>query len=1077
MSGTTAVADAASLKCVAATPLGEDLSACDGGEVKKTLDDNGIKGFREDLISLTSEDILSISDLSPPFKRKLICVIAFFHSASREVGSAIRIDSVTKQKFDDFRTADYDPDKSIIPWKTPMTDPELEKWKRNVKPNGRDFPTLKDETHYPRWKEKFFTTLEAQGLKELIDDKHKPANKEAMEACIVKMKWLHKVLQDTMLAPAAKAIVTNNITDKDTRVIWQQVTEHFGNSMTTELHSQRISTHLTSIRFNKANWRGSQQTFLLHCAEQIRTYNEISTDKFSDQQCINFLNAALTGAPNLENVLSMRKTAKKAANIARSDSFTECLAGLIEQAQVYDSANTGKRGVPTIRQAHTNELVFEGKDCEEIPLRHYSHDMSLFQLPEDEQPDYDCDTDINEILCNAMDSRSKPNRRHARMNLETWKSLETQDQQGWDTITDVGKAKILKHAKNRGNNKGSDTQERLSIDNHELSEESSKIEVGTHQTNKPTDLLTMATNTNKTRKVQTEAQIRQLLAHGHIGTDRSSDDREFLERSPFTPEAFTVERHPSRTMTQEDLQEAHNEEPDVHRTDLDTSHDQNLAHMSELDDATDHIDTIPPLQDMTDYENTQTTPSSRCVSFDLPEPTSGHTGHSNTTMPRSSQDHEQDPSTLFQQSLTLKKKELGYDSRCSDLQIDECQPSSQSLYDGLTIDDTVDDAQSDSPPSQQLIATVSSTGHNTAPTDVTINRSIYGFNRAPYLDNTLTEETVSPKSSQSALGNMRKPFQKVPKPHPTMKDRITPNHDGSGFSHQYLQEQVRPAPSPHWADLEVNAPFGSNELENASESMGTPHNVSKLNREKRDSLMDRGANGGIIGNDATVDASSDNTTTLGTDSVDESFDDATTLNTESVQEHDPTPRSLLALGAGTHVIDGAKITVHIGEHEDPDPWEDSLVNDDVPTPLLDRGATEDVHTPLLDRGANASVSECASLPVQTVHTPDVGTPKWTKVSNTQRRKDKKGKNKKNRREKALVRQSLCDSVSSMWSPSVQASSSSESRSSDSTWSPEHDTKPAAKVKPAAKPKPAPKPAPTSTPDSHKQPDFSKAKLA
>ena len=228
--------------------------------------------------------------------------------------------------FDEYRTSLCDPTKPVIPWKTPIADPELDKWKRNVKPNGRDFPILKDEASYPRWQEKLFTTtLEAQDLRHLITPGHTPSNPEVQA---VQKKWLYKVFQDIMVAPAAKAIVTKHLAQKDTTAIWAEIIAHCGNSMTAELQSQKISTHCASARFKSLNWRGGQQSFLLHFADQLRMCDVISHDAYSEGQRINFLNAAVSGVPNLENVLAMRTTAKKAAGIRANNTFEEYLTAL-----------------------------------------------------------------------------------------------------------------------------------------------------------------------------------------------------------------------------------------------------------------------------------------------------------------------------------------------------------------------------------------------------------------------------------------------------------------------------------------------------------------------------------------------------------------------------------------------------------------------------------------------------------------------------------------------------------------------------------------------------------------------------
>ena len=368
-------------------------------DMKDTLDQQGITGFRDDFLSLSAEDVTQLGpNITIPQKRKLVCALAHFHSASRMADGPIEILTTTKQMFDEYRTSLCDPTKPVIPWKTPIVDPELDKWKRNVKPNGREYPILKDEASFPRFTEKFYTTLEAHDLRHLITPGRTITNPDAED---VQQKWLHKVFQDIMVAPAAKAIVIKHLANKNTTDIWTEIKTHCGNSMTAELQSQKISTHCTSVRFKSLNWRGGQQSFLLHFADQLCMHDVISRDNYSEGQRINFLHAAVSGVPNLENVLTLRNTAKKAAGIQQNDTFEECLTALLEQAQVHDSANTASRGPHTHRQVNTNQLVFDGTDPEDVPQERETHSHNI---DSDHVTECDQDTDIDVILCNSMDT-------------------------------------------------------------------------------------------------------------------------------------------------------------------------------------------------------------------------------------------------------------------------------------------------------------------------------------------------------------------------------------------------------------------------------------------------------------------------------------------------------------------------------------------------------------------------------------------------------------------------------------------------------------------------------------------------
>jgi hypothetical protein len=86
-------------------------------------------------------------------------------------------------------------------------------------------------------------------------------------------------------------------------------------SMTTELRSLQLSQFLMGTRLEKINWKSGQQNFIIHFKETVCTYNEINdTDPFSDNQLIGFLNVAVSGVPNLAQVLTNNHTSRRAAN-------------------------------------------------------------------------------------------------------------------------------------------------------------------------------------------------------------------------------------------------------------------------------------------------------------------------------------------------------------------------------------------------------------------------------------------------------------------------------------------------------------------------------------------------------------------------------------------------------------------------------------------------------------------------------------------------------------------------------------------------------------------------------------------
>ena len=295
---------------------------------------------------------------------------------------------INKARYDAFRIGEYDPHEVIKPWNLKSTKPRdnIDSCKKTIKPNKADFAHFKDDATWHRYKERITTTLDSQGLLHLIDDAYKPHDTELDNA---QQKWLYKVLQDCLLASSAKNIVTSHLNDKDTRKVWKELCVHYDSSMTTAIRCQTTSTYLTSSRAHTANWRGTQQNYILHWAEQARMYNEMSPEKYSDNQLIGFLEANVSGTSNLAQVRTIHMTASRAGGNYTPWSFAEYVSELINAASIQDSANTSTQNPRSSRCVNTHKLVFEDNVEEDIMYDTNVHDM---------------DTPFTEI--NAHDHRS-----------------------------------------------------------------------------------------------------------------------------------------------------------------------------------------------------------------------------------------------------------------------------------------------------------------------------------------------------------------------------------------------------------------------------------------------------------------------------------------------------------------------------------------------------------------------------------------------------------------------------------------------------------------------------------------------
>ena len=113
--------------------------------------------------------------------------------------------------------------------------------------------------------------------------------------------------------------------------------------MTAQITAQKISSYLTSNRFGKSNWRGTQAEYLLQWVEKSRIYNQISPELYSEVQLSTFLNAAVADTPNLATVYTAQVTARRAGGITTPMHFNEFTAELLQAAAVHDAAVSFKK--------------------------------------------------------------------------------------------------------------------------------------------------------------------------------------------------------------------------------------------------------------------------------------------------------------------------------------------------------------------------------------------------------------------------------------------------------------------------------------------------------------------------------------------------------------------------------------------------------------------------------------------------------------------------------------------------------------------------------------------------------------
>jgi hypothetical protein len=148
--------------------------------------------------------------------------------------------------------------------------------------------------------------------------------------------WLFKVMQDSFKQPTCKAIITKYEETKDTRAIWKDIVREMEKSMAAQIHTGVLSTYLTNTKLATQGWKGTQTNWIIHFKEQARRYNEVTSDPYTPSMLMQFMENAVSGVPNLENVLRSLRSSRVAAGVKGDVGWEEYIQTLMQHSQVLE---------------------------------------------------------------------------------------------------------------------------------------------------------------------------------------------------------------------------------------------------------------------------------------------------------------------------------------------------------------------------------------------------------------------------------------------------------------------------------------------------------------------------------------------------------------------------------------------------------------------------------------------------------------------------------------------------------------------------------------------------------------------
>jgi UDP-2,3-diacylglucosamine pyrophosphatase LpxH len=247
--------------------------------------------------------------------RQLCALLAYYHHTCVMEKQLVDVMTLTKEGFDIFCMSLYSPQDPIVPFGKILlksTNNNLSAWQKSIKMDAKAYKEYCDKAYWNQYKKHFINTLDSHSLGHLIDENHVIMNKELNRA---QRSWLFKVMQDSFKQPTCKATVTKYEDTKDTQAIWKDIVQEMEKSMAARIHTGVLSTYLTNTKLATQGWKGTQTNWIIHFNEQARCYNEVANDPYTPSMLMQFMENAVSGVPNLKNVLRSLRSSRVAAGV------------------------------------------------------------------------------------------------------------------------------------------------------------------------------------------------------------------------------------------------------------------------------------------------------------------------------------------------------------------------------------------------------------------------------------------------------------------------------------------------------------------------------------------------------------------------------------------------------------------------------------------------------------------------------------------------------------------------------------------------------------------------------------------
>ena len=269
--------------------------------------------------------------------------------------------NITPDQFDKFWSTNTNMFLSVAipaptpPARQPYATDIVKDFKRGIKRNIGQFPSLKDDNTWDNWNRSTVAQARAQDIIEVLDPTYIPSTADDIQLFEEKQKFMYAVFEKTLLTDKGKALVRQNQQSFNAQQIYKELSAYAMQSTKATMTASSLLSYITSTNLGDGKWKGSTHAFILHWQDQIQKYHNLNPQQAlsSDLQCTLLQNAVY---PIAELWQVKLQAAQFKTQTGKDLSYNKHCSLLVSAAQQYDSQNAGKTSNMTKRRIYQHDL-------------------------------------------------------------------------------------------------------------------------------------------------------------------------------------------------------------------------------------------------------------------------------------------------------------------------------------------------------------------------------------------------------------------------------------------------------------------------------------------------------------------------------------------------------------------------------------------------------------------------------------------------------------------------------------------------------------------------------------------------